>query len=117
MNDYFVIYDAEADAVVRILVEEIGLRDDRVPGVEHDSGCARDVYDWLISGATSREIRLHAGLGYGGKLLIQATQQAPVVTCYAEDETEDRLEMMRRANERLGALFADIDLFERAEFR
>lgn len=114
MDEHFTIYDAEAHQITEILVAEVGLRDDRAPGSARISGGASDLYDWLISGATSREIRLNTQLGYGGKLLIQATQAAPVVTCYAEDETDAINAMIRRANSQLRELFADIDLMERA---
>jgi hypothetical protein len=49
------------------------------------------------------EWRLNSALGFGGKVHLNASRL--YVTCYREDETPKRLEMIEAANTRLASLY------------
>lgn len=54
------------------------------------------------------EWRFSGSLGFGGKFWCQSKLQCDV-NCYPEDETPERLETMKKANEALKALIPEIE--------
>jgi hypothetical protein len=79
-----------------VLVEELGVSDD-----VYD----RAAFVIALHGDT-REYRIAAGLGFGGKFRHEPTHgrlgRSPIyVDCYPEDETERRRTLMARTNARL----------------
>jgi hypothetical protein len=97
---------------------------------------ANDIWDILMqyAGATEywrsnflacrneiTEYRFQGKLGFGGKFWNQmhvipssmTFSQGWDVTCYSEDETPERKEMVRKTNERLAELFAQYQLEEK----
>jgi hypothetical protein len=87
---------AEANAIYDILHRECGavLGDDR-----HWNGRVAFVREFT-KGRPTMEYRFQGALGFGGKFYPQNMR----VSCYPEDETPERREMVRRANEALRAL-------------
>lgn len=80
-----------ARSICRILKEECGATDFMLEGfwrAEGDHVCT--------------EYRFQGYLGFGGK--FWSANGRWYVTCYSEDETPERQEMIRKANERLAAL-------------
>lgn len=49
------------------------------------------------------EYRFQGALGFGGKVYIER-HRAPRVSCYKEDDTPERLKMIRKANKALAML-------------
>lgn len=88
----------QADKVVKILVEECGMRP---PG----RYCAFK-YHVAEAGSPCREYRFMGALGFGGKFRNNGNyHNTPHVDCYPEHETPGRLAMIEAANKRLAELF------------
>jgi hypothetical protein len=86
---------AEANAIYDILVRECGAAEGRewsYPGRAHF------VHEFTRERPTD-EYRFQGALGFGGKFYPQDMR----VSCYREDETPKRAEMVRKANEALRA--------------
>ena len=102
---YREITEEQAAAVADILVEECAFR------VHDDRDRASFIRTILASVRADQryicnEYRFMGGLGFGGKFRNNGNNEnVPYVDCYREDETPARNEMIRRANERLAALF------------
>jgi hypothetical protein len=100
------ITEAQARAVLKILVEECGHRvfDSQRDGdaFVHAIKVADDPHPFNIC----REYRFMGELGFGGKFRNNGNHEnTPHVDCYREDETPARLAMIERANKRLAELF------------
>lgn len=89
----------QIDEVIKILVEECGMRPpDRYCAFRYHVAEAKD---------PCREYRFMGDLGFGGKFRNNGNNNnTPHVDCYREHETPSRLAMIERANARLAALFA-----------
>lgn len=89
-----VLTEEQALAAIEILNEECAanIKPDR------DYGFTRYVTD---PKHPDKEWRFMGALGFGGKFRINHNKPHPYVDCYREHETPERLEMIRRANERL----------------
>jgi hypothetical protein len=82
-----------ATKIYDILIEECG---------EVDCGWTRSDFLSVLANENFREYRFQGDLGFGGKLYRD--HRKLWVNCYREDETPERLEMIRRANERLAEI-------------
>jgi hypothetical protein len=85
------ISEQAARSICRILKEECGATD--------------FMLDWFIPRLREESIteyRFQGNLGFGGKFWNANGRW--YVTCYSEDETPERQEMIRKANERLADL-------------
>lgn len=110
MDDRFSIDEATATAIGQILIDEVGLHDDRSDAYSSALGY-RAVVDWLVhDGARGGEFRLNGNLGFGGKLRVYYGWPAPYVDCYPEDDNLDRSAAIEHANARLAVLFAERSL-------
>jgi hypothetical protein len=81
----------DLDAAYTILVEECGA-----------SEGWRDLFVAQMVGSWPLEYRFQGGLGFGGKFRSRLEEGGwrHYVDCYREDETSERLAMIRRANAR-----------------
>lgn len=86
----------EANAIYDILVRECGAAEG---DARHWNGRASFVREFTKDRPTV-EYRFQGDLGFGGKFYPQDMR----VSCYLEDSTHKRREMIRRANEALRAL-------------
>ena len=94
-----------ANAVYDILEAECGAPADRYAFIRQFTS-DRPTHEWRFMGA----------LGFGGKIYMDVCASPPMrVSCYPEHQTAARLEMIRRANEALAALFALPDQAEGGE--
>jgi hypothetical protein len=95
------------DEVYTILVEECGASDDdeRFGGY----GARWDFVNSMLNHPGVTEYRFQGALGFGGKFWPGSGDELnpPRVTCYQEDETPKRREMIDKANERLKELFSE----------
>ena len=105
MDERFDIDQHTAATIGQILIDEVGLHDDR--GETYASALGyRRVVDWLFrEGAAGGEFRLNADLGFGGKLRVYGYDYAPRVDYYPEDDTPQRRTAIDLANGRLRGLF------------
>lgn len=93
---------ASADRIWTILVEECGARED-----------GREDFLRLFPGC--REYRFMGALGFGGKVYANGRYSDGAVArvgCYREDQTPERLQSIRRANDRILALSWDNETSE-----
>ena len=90
-----VLNEQQALSVWKILVEECGAADD-----DWD----RDMFVQSASEEQRRrlEYRFCGDLGFGGKIYLD---DPPRVSCYPEDSTPDRQQMIEMANKRLKDMF------------
>lgn len=68
----------------------------------------RHTFVWSIcdrSDEATQEYRFQGNLGFGGK--FWATNSQFYVTCYAEDRTPERNEIIERVNKRLSTIFTE----------
>lgn len=86
--------------VYDILVEECGARDDDQ---------RHDFVSTMINQPETTEFRFMGALGFGGKFWLGSGEgcDPPRVTCYQEDETPARREMIAKANARLRKLLTE----------
>ncbi len=73
----------------------------------------RDCVDQFVVLAAEKsthrlEYRFSGNLGFGGKVYLD---EPPRVSCYPEDETAERLEMIKEANNRLKELYQAWEIF------
>lgn len=85
----------DTNAVYDVLVEECGA---------HDSPDERAAL--AIHWPDCREYRFQGKLGFGGKVWWNPSRSRPAVyvTCYREDQSDERNAMIERANARLSPL-------------
>jgi hypothetical protein len=81
--------------ILRILIEECGWQ-------PSDNDRQMFTYHYDTADHEPLEYRFMGALGFGGKLWAQADRL--YVTCYQEDETQERHAMIDRANRRLADL-------------
>jgi hypothetical protein len=81
------------DQVWTILVEECGAPDDELS--------RRSFIHIMLNEPDTMEYRFQGKLGFGGKFWPGGDFYPPHVSCYMEDETDERRAMIRRANSRL----------------
>lgn len=86
----------EAKAIWRILVEDCGAYDDRLSCDLFVGYCCDRGFDRL-------EWRFQGKLGFGGK--FYANENGWYVSCYSEDETPARLQIIETANAKLVSMF------------
>src|ERR1700738_5082838 len=90
------ITEAQARAVLKILVEECGYR-----VIDPRDG---DMFVYRVT-REYHEYRFMGALGFGGKFRNNGNRDnTPYVDCYPEDETPARLRMIEAANVRLAVL-------------
>jgi len=91
-----------ANKVYDVLVEECGANDS---DMWRDMFVSHHIKDDCLWGGVS-EWRFQGLLGFGGKFWI-CTSRGWDVNYYREDATHERDQMMRKANERLDALYKE----------
>jgi hypothetical protein len=79
-----------AARAAQVCIEECGGTPGHFEGMAYHLDLERDFFEWRFQGA----------LGFGGKLKWQKGRGF-YVTCYQEDENDERRAMMDAANERL----------------
>jgi hypothetical protein len=84
------VEERAAAKVVQVCIEECGGKPSQFEGMAYFLGIDRALFEWRFQGA----------LGFGGKLKWQKGRGF-YVTCYREDENDERRTMMDAANERL----------------
>lgn len=86
--------DARPKVIWDVLVAVCGANRDDFPGFE---ACAKNE-------SLPIEYRFQGKLGFGGKIWIDRNRPFGEVSCYKEDETPERLEIIENTNELLASL-------------
>jgi hypothetical protein len=89
------------DDTYTILVEECGASD-----IDDQYGPRWLFVNMMLNEPQTTEYRFIGALGFGGKFWPGDEFDPPRVTCYQEDETPKRREMIDKANKRLKELFS-----------
>ena len=95
------INEEQARAILQILKEECGYRADPYDGEGFVRAIRTDTGEHVC-----REYRFIGAIGSGGKFRNNGNNECtPYVDCYQESKTPERMEMIEKANLRLGKLF------------